>query len=220
MKCFLSPRRDTRLLSARSLFPGIRYKTLHSSSIHSDVRASNYPREIINTDYLLSRAYIPLRPFRSNEYRAKGVYARNDLRIFVQRRRQILSFRVPWKRKRVSSSTRSATLHTGEKSIPLRVVGYLPTYLPTYHSPSVRSVRLRPRIYHRGTTSGDTRRHSRLTLDASRGIDGAHVHSTVPSIFKDIHRQIPLSLHRYNSRLFLTVVVERAYSGRGRRIFL
>lgn len=88
MKCFLSPRRDTRLLSARSLFPGIRYKTLHSSSIHSDVRASNYPREIINTDYLLSRAYIPLRPFRSNEYRAKGtqgmifVYSSNDVDKF------------------------------------------------------------------------------------------------------------------------------------------
>lgn len=137
MKCFLSPRRDTRLLSARSLFPGIRYKTLHSSSIHSDVRASNYPREIINTDYLLSPAYIPLRPFRSNEYRAKGVYARNDLRIFVQRRRQILSFRdiefrgngsafhlrqgVPpcTRARRVSRCVLSAT--------------YLPIYLPTTH---------------------------------------------------------------------------------------
>lgn len=61
---------------------------------------------------------------------------------------------------------------TGEKRVPLCVVGYLPTYLPT--TPLVRSLRLRPRIYHRGTTSGDTRRRSRLTLDASRRIEYTH----------------------------------------------
>lgn len=99
-------------------------------------------------------------------------------------------------------------MHAGEKSIPLRVVGYL----PTYHSPSVRSVRLRPRIYHRGTTSGDTRRHSRLTLDASRRIDGAQVHSAV--IFKRGQTSLYcFDTRRRNSRLFLTIIARRTADG-------
>lgn len=86
------------------------------------------------------------------------------------------------------------------------------TYLPTHHSPSVRSVRLRPRIYHRGTTSGDTRRHSRLTLDASRRIDGAQVHSAV--IFKRGQTSLYcFDTRRRNSRLFLTVIARRTADG-------
>lgn len=132
MKCFLSPRRDTRLLSARSLFPGIRYKTLHSSSIHSDVRASNYPREIINTDYLLSRAYIPLRPFRSNEYHAKGTQGM----IFVYSSNDVDKFYLFETRSSVETEARfifdkECHLAHGREEYPAACCR-LPTYLSTY----------------------------------------------------------------------------------------